>query len=106
MPYIVRIMLSQEAWEQALIEVTPHIGHYVTNLDTLAPAEQAGVLRTVMKVALARHHQWLEDRGIGAIISPTEASEQAFSFEFTCWSDALLFQQKFHGKLLDQFFSH
>jgi hypothetical protein len=99
MPYIVEVMLSKEAWEQALIEATPLLGDYVEKLDKLTPTEESDVLRMVMQSALARHHQWLADRGIGAVISPVEAVEWAFDFEFAYGPDALLFLQEFNGKL-------
>jgi hypothetical protein len=97
-PYIVDIILSLEAWDEALIKAAPLIGH-IDHLDKLTPVEQADVLRTVMKTALGRHHQWLADRGIGAVISPVETNERGFSFKFTYGPDALLFLHEFDGLL-------
>jgi len=99
MPYFVTVTLSPKEWEGVLVELTPLIGQHVNKLDTLAPAELADVLRTVMKTALARHHRWLAERGIGAVISPVEDNERTFCFEFTDRTDARLFAQEFEGEL-------
>ena len=95
MLYAVRITLSPAEWDRALQASSASIAPYRNAVDDLSIEVMSDLLRSIMKRALARHHQWLSERQISAVISPDESGERSYVFYFDNEKDATLFKQEF-----------
>ena len=96
MLYAVRIELSAEDWDQAVQDTLELLAPYMNHsLEHVPTAKLYELFKNIMKVALRRHHAWLEKHGITSVITPDETGELRFIFYFDNKRDAASFRREF-----------
>ena len=100
MAHAVCISLTTEEWQASLTKSAEVLGPYGALVEALSPDALVALLHTVMMAALQRHHAWLAEHQVGAVISADEASEQSYVFRFGREVDAREFEQEFGGELV------
>lgn len=97
MLYAVRIGICRQDWQRAI----PAIRELIDALNAanttkgLPPQSLNQLLTDIMRIVLKRQHQWLAERGIGAVVSPDESMELKFIYYFDSRQDADAFRHAF-----------
>jgi len=95
MLYAVRVTLSNGEWNEAIRACADQINGF-NDVDRQPASKLFEIYRTVMKMALKPHHDWLEAGGITAVITAAE-TEGSFIFYFDEEAPARAFRERFAG---------
>jgi hypothetical protein len=96
MLYAVRVELSAEEWERAVVECGQALTPYQDNIEQLPIAKLHEAYLTVMRRALRRHHEWLAKQDVTVVISPDAITDGCtFVFYFDNKREAASFKQEF-----------
>ena|SRR5215469_15493259 len=94
--YAVRVEPTEEDWRRAGVTLDGLLRELAKkDIDNMSGAKLYDVLTRMMKAALQRHHQWLSERQIKAVVAPDEPRPGLFLFYFERDEDARAFEREF-----------